>query len=214
MSLSALLGTAVSAASHEIHGCSKASLTNCLQETPPHLQVSKLELERRGIELQIREIHLDEREEGLRLLARDLEDKRRQFDEESSKQDPRAFARHPGETAAVAPPPCTDARPDKAPQPHFHGLAPKTAELIYLVAEECAESTQAAMKILRHGLDSSNPFVNPALRETNRRDFEKEIGHICAAVSLLINAGIVVEKNILHARDLKIESVKSFLHHQ
>jgi hypothetical protein len=83
-------------------------------------------------------------------------------------------------------------------------------ELLALLCEELAESTQAACKMLRHGR------VGTWQGQTfdNVQDLEKELGHVRAAIGLLIERSVLDAENIIVEREHKLVSVKEFLHYQ
>jgi hypothetical protein len=91
-----------------------------------------------------------------------------------------------------------------------HELTRGDIELLSLLCEELAESTQAACKILRHGrMGSWND------REyDNVRDLEKELGHVKAAIDLLDGRSIINGINVILARDRKLKTIGEFLHFQ
>ena len=84
-------------------------------------------------------------------------------------------------------------------------------EALYLLAEECAEVTQAAMKCLRHGASSVNPLLDDG--PTNRVSLEKELGHVQLALNLAIEQGVVTRKNVEEARRRKWSKISRWLHH-
>ena len=93
----------------------------------------------------------------------------------------------------------------------FNKLTPKDAELLTLLAEECAEVVQAVTKILRHGLESHHP-LHPD--KTNRELLEVEIGHVLAANKMVRISKITRGENVIKAMFDKRENVKPYLHHQ
>jgi NTP pyrophosphatase (non-canonical NTP hydrolase) len=95
---------------------------------------------------------------------------------------------------------------------HFNQLTPAQAELLALLLEELGEAQQAIGKILRHGYESVNPFVDDG--PTNRESLEWELGDVSAAIRLLAKAGDVDDNAIVRAEVSKLQRVGAFLHHQ
>jgi NTP pyrophosphatase (non-canonical NTP hydrolase) len=95
---------------------------------------------------------------------------------------------------------------------HFNQLTPAQVERLALLAEEMGEAAQVIGKILRHGMDSSNP-LDPA-GATNRTLLEKELGDVRHAVKRLCEAGDIQGIAILKHADKKAVSVTRWLHHQ
>ena len=93
----------------------------------------------------------------------------------------------------------------------FNDLGVREAEAIALVAEECGESVQAAMKILRHGMESYDPASTHG--RNNRQDLERELGQVLAAIDILIEQRIVFVEGLRDARREKLQSVAHYLHH-
>lgn len=91
-----------------------------------------------------------------------------------------------------------------------NGLTEKQEERLHLLIEECAETIQAATKILRHGLYSYHP-ESPS--ESNIESLCKEIGHIDAAMALLMKCGIVDFSAVMESRDAKLKTIERWLHH-
>lgn len=88
-------------------------------------------------------------------------------------------------------------------------------ERLAWLAEECAEVTKSAMKILRHGYESYNPLIPNA--PTNRDDLEKEIGHVLAVLDLMSTEEDIDEDAIekySNERDRDIVEGKCYLHYQ
>jgi NTP pyrophosphatase (non-canonical NTP hydrolase) len=92
---------------------------------------------------------------------------------------------------------------------HFNGLTPQQAELLTLLAEECAEVIQAVTKIQRHGLNSRNPSTG----EHNVAALNRELGQAQLAKNLLFRAGVVCMRSTLEAHDAKLEVIQKYLHH-
>lgn len=91
---------------------------------------------------------------------------------------------------------------------HFNGLSPRQAELLTLLAEECAEVIQAVTKIQRHGLHGSYDGG-----ETNVAALERELGDARAASLLLQNASVVDFDRVAEHSMVKLARVRMFLHH-
>jgi NTP pyrophosphatase (non-canonical NTP hydrolase) len=97
---------------------------------------------------------------------------------------------------------------------HFNKLTPSEAELLALLAEECAEVIQAVGKTLRHGLESRAPPTSDGRwRDTNRVWLCQEMGDVRAAMILLCDAGIVEKQSVHDFADSKLARVGKFLHH-
>lgn len=94
----------------------------------------------------------------------------------------------------------------------FHRLPRADAELVYLLTEEANEVGKAAMKLMRHGPESCNP--DKPEDGTNRAQLEDEIGDFLAAVHMLIFIGYLDEGQIMASKEVKLASVKKYLHHQ
>jgi len=95
---------------------------------------------------------------------------------------------------------------------HFNQLTPAQAELLALLLEELGEAQQAIGKILRHGYESENPFIEDG--PTNRESLERELGDVSAAIRLLAKAGDIDDNAIVRAEVSKLNRVAAFLHHQ
>ena len=68
----------------------------------------------------------------------------------------------------------------------FNKLSAAQIERLAILAEECGETVQAAMKVIRRGYDRKHPR-KPG--PTNRGHLEEEIGNILNAVEMLVEAG-------------------------
>ena len=104
---------------------------------------------------------------------------------------------------------------ERSPPDHRPHTADHVGELLAILAEECAEAAQAAMKAQRHGLDSWNP--RDGLRTPNRRDLERELGDILAVVELLTIAGELDETRIrVHMTSKRTRHMEgeTLLHHR
>lgn len=95
---------------------------------------------------------------------------------------------------------------------NFNGLTPAETERLALLVEECAEVQQIAMKILRHGFESSNPEVERA--SSNRDHLAEELGHLRLAVQLLKIAGDVSIDDMEKSYRRKDRLIGRWLHHQ
>lgn len=100
---------------------------------------------------------------------------------------------------------------NEVPNSFSNGLTGQEAELLALLIEECAEVQQAATKILRHGLESTNPMVLRSV--TNRETLQRELGDLEAAVVLLVQALTVDPEAIERAKAIKLDGVRRWLHH-
>jgi NTP pyrophosphatase (non-canonical NTP hydrolase) len=85
-------------------------------------------------------------------------------------------------------------------------------ERLAFLSEELGEAQQAVGKILRHGYESYNPIVDTGM--TNRRELERELGDINAAIFMLVQAKDVSGTAVYKRSDQKVEGVKRWLHHQ
>ena len=63
-------------------------------------------------------------------------------------------------------------------------------EIMLILQEECAESTQAISKCFRFGPDQ----VKPGKEKTNIQHLEEEIGDLMAMIELLTDKGIGITK--------------------
>ncbi len=93
-----------------------------------------------------------------------------------------------------------------------NGLTPAQAERLAFLLEELGEAQQAIGKILRHGYESYNPVVNTGM--TNRRELERELGDIYAAIEMLGDANDVSAHGVGGSMIKKKREVKKWLHHQ
>lgn len=92
----------------------------------------------------------------------------------------------------------------------FNGLTPKQAELLDLLAEECAEVIQIVSKIKRHGLHSFHPR-DPSVDNVSL--LHHELGDVLAAQQLLEAIGIVISARLPLLAVEKRERLKATLHH-
>jgi NTP pyrophosphatase (non-canonical NTP hydrolase) len=58
---------------------------------------------------------------------------------------------------------------------------------LILLMEECGEVTQICAKILRFGIDDTNPVT----KKTNRKHLEVELGDVQAMIGILMENGTV-----------------------
>lgn len=91
-------------------------------------------------------------------------------------------------------------------------LSEAEIERLALLAEEMGEVQQIIGKILRHGYESYNPVINTGL--TNRRELEREIGHVQHAVERMTNARDVNDAGVLDFQEAKRKGIPKWLHHQ
>lgn len=97
---------------------------------------------------------------------------------------------------------------------NFNQLTPAQTERLALAAEEMAEASQIIGKILRHGIDSYNPFLPPPAGDTNRQKLEKELADVLLSIDLLIAGGDIDEKEIADRKRVKHNRIWGWLHHQ
>lgn len=67
------------------------------------------------------------------------------------------------------------------------GLTPAEIERLAILAEECGEVVRAVGKVFRFGWESQSPYKLQGGR-SNRAELEQEIGHVRAAVNLMLDA--------------------------
>ena len=95
---------------------------------------------------------------------------------------------------------------------HFNQLSEAEAELLALLLEEMGEAQHTIGKILRHGYESHNPFEPEA--GTNREMLQKEMGHVLAALELLVCRNDLSDDEVNDAKFVKLRDVPEWLHHQ
>lgn len=78
-------------------------------------------------------------------------------------------------------------------------------ELLVILAEECAEVSQAAIKCVRFGMDS---VYND---EDNRSRLEAELGDFMAMFRLVLEESDLSEANICSHADKKLVKVEKFM---
>jgi hypothetical protein len=96
---------------------------------------------------------------------------------------------------------------------HYNKLTEIQQELLALLSEEAAESIHMIGKIMRHGLDSRDPTQVAGPYMTNRDDLETEIGHLHAAIQLLVFYQVLDMENMEEATHDKLDAVGEWLHH-
>ena len=94
---------------------------------------------------------------------------------------------------------------------NFNDLTLAQEERLHLLAEEAAEVSQAAMKILRHGFESYNPKKNKP--KSNRMELEKELGDFLNALGMLREAGDINYSSVINFEQIKRDNIKQWLHH-
>lgn len=92
----------------------------------------------------------------------------------------------------------------------FNKLSAAQIERLAILAEECGETVQATMKVVRRGYDRKHPR-KPG--PTNRGHLEEEIGNVLNAVEMMVEAGDVRSKKIKESLESKRERVKKYLYH-
>lgn len=78
----------------------------------------------------------------------------------------------------------------------------KDLEALAILQEECAETIQAASKIMRFGID------NIWNGKTPRQELEEEIGDALALIEVLVNRGLISEARLQEAKERKFEKLK------
>lgn len=78
-------------------------------------------------------------------------------------------------------------------------------ELLIILAEECAEVQQAAIKCVRFGMDSEYQGL------INRYQLERELGDFLAMFKLLIEEGHLREEIIMEAAEAKLIKVEQYM---
>lgn len=92
----------------------------------------------------------------------------------------------------------------------FNKLTHAQIERLAILAEECGETVQAAMKVIRRGYDRKHPR-KPG--PTNRGHLEDEIGNVLNAIEMMVEAGDVRPNKIKASLESKRERVKKYLYH-
>lgn len=83
-------------------------------------------------------------------------------------------------------------------------------ERLALLTEECAEVQQIAMKIMRHGFESFNPFDEQ--KTPNRVLLEKELGHLMFAMHLMVVYYDLNINAIIESEQQKRSTIQEYLH--
>lgn len=78
-------------------------------------------------------------------------------------------------------------------------------ELLIILAEECAEIQQAAIKCVRFGMDSVY------MDKSNRNNLESEIGDFMAMVKLIMEETEFSEANVMNAAEKKLVKIERFM---
>lgn len=91
-------------------------------------------------------------------------------------------------------------------------LSDAELERLAVLSEELGEAQQCIGKILRHGYESYNPVVDTGM--TNRRELERELGDVYAAIEMLNYAGDVSAHGVGQRMIEKKRTIKQWLHHQ
>ena len=94
---------------------------------------------------------------------------------------------------------------------YYSKLSPSEFERLALLLEELGETQQAIGKILRHGYESYNP--DDSEHNGNREDLIRELGHVIAAIQIMIKAEDFRKQDIKYYKDFKLNSFKPYLHH-
>lgn len=95
---------------------------------------------------------------------------------------------------------------------HFNGLTPGEAERLALLLEEMGEAQQIIGKVLRHGYQSYHP--DDPEKTTNRALLAKEMGHVYAAMQLMVIQQDISGMLIEWSRSEKRGKVGRWMHHQ
>lgn len=85
-------------------------------------------------------------------------------------------------------------------------------ERLAILAEEMGEAQQAIGKILRHGYESYNP--DDSNGRTNRRELERELGDVVAAMELMTITRDVNDASIDQFAVDKMLKILKYSHHQ
>ena len=84
-------------------------------------------------------------------------------------------------------------------------------ERLAILVEEAAEVQQIAMKIIRHGYDSCNPF--DADKTTNQELLQKELGDLTFGIQMRVDEGDINRSDIAKHRAKKKKNIRQYLHH-
>lgn len=82
----------------------------------------------------------------------------------------------------------------------------KQKEVLSIAQEECAEVIQAISKIFRFGFDAKHPDQEL----DNRQRLEEELGDLQCMIDLMIEHGIIDQKNVWKAQGKKFEKLKTW----
>lgn len=94
------------------------------------------------------------------------------------------------------------------------GLSDAERERLAVLMEECAEVQQIIGKILRHGYDSKHPNRMRPQDPDNREMLAEEIGHVDAAIKLMVSNRDVSLDGIKTYRRQKEARIGRYLHFQ
>lgn len=97
-------------------------------------------------------------------------------------------------------------------EPFSNELNDAQLERLAILAEEMGETLQIIGKIMRHGYESYNPVVDTGM--TNRRELERELGDVYAAIGMLSDAQDVSAHGVGQRMIEKKRNIKKWLHHQ
>lgn len=82
-----------------------------------------------------------------------------------------------------------------------------TKEIMLILQEECAESTQAISKCFRFGPDQ----VKPGKEKTNIQHLEEELGDLLAMIELLTDKNVgVTKEGLAKAKQQKFQKLKTW----
>ena len=82
----------------------------------------------------------------------------------------------------------------------------KENEIMDILQEECAEVIQAVSKCRRFGING----IHLKLEKSNRENLTEEVGDLLCMIDLLIEHGIVDDKEVYIARAAKEEKLKKW----
>lgn len=83
-------------------------------------------------------------------------------------------------------------------------------ERLALLVEECAEVQQIAMKIIRHGYGSYNPFDHDKI--LNRELLNKELGDLMFSIRLMSEYHDINMNTVSIQEDNKRKNIQKYLH--
>lgn len=90
-------------------------------------------------------------------------------------------------------------------------LSTSELERLALLVEECAEVQQIAMKIIRHGYNSHNPFDE--YKTPNGALLNKELGDLTFVIQLMSESDDIDDGAIKGYAIEKRARVRAYLHH-